>query len=199
MTAQELADETGKTLGSVRRAVRRLESLRVVEAERESARAPKVYSLPQDWSDKVDELRPTLRTYQLGDWREERRLYEALCWQHRRYPDINALQDEDERKAARRRRAKLETERAAVLQRLYPTLDAAEVWRMAIDVNVKRWTQARAERAHRGRDTRLLAGWKATDGLPMPERERMMEAAGWSVHDIARAHQFTEAAHRAAD
>lgn len=137
MTAQELVEETGKTLGSIRRAVRGLETLGVVDAERESARAPKVYSLPDDWSARVDDLRPTLRTYQLGDWREERRLYEALCWQHRRCPNPDALPDEEDRKAARRRRAKLETQRAAVLQRLYPNLDAAEVWRMAVDVNVR--------------------------------------------------------------
>ena len=49
MTAAELAEETGKKIGSIRRAAHRLETLTVIEAERESSRTPKTYSLPPEW------------------------------------------------------------------------------------------------------------------------------------------------------
>lgn len=187
MTAKELADETGKTVGAIRRGVRALETASVVQSERENTRAPKVYSLPRDWSDRVDAMRPSLRTYQLGDWREERRLHESLCWLYRR---ATLTTDEKESAQVRRRRTQLETQRAAVLLRLHPYLSAVEIWRMAKDVNVKEWTRVRAERTHRGRDTRLLSAWRETANLPSATRQRMMEEAGWNSFDIARAQQF---------
>lgn len=184
MTAQELADETGKTLGAVRRAVRRLEVLGLCESQRETLRSPKTYGLSDDWQLKLDELAPTLRTWQLGDWREARRLEEALYWHVRR---MEKLLDEDALKAARRRKAALETRRFEVLARLHPQLDTSEVWAMAKEVDVKRRTQAMAAIAERTFAPRLLAAWKSTEGLPKEQRESMMETAGWNMHDVSKA------------
>lgn len=195
MTAAELAEETGKKIGSIRRAAFRLETLTVIEAERESSRAPKTYNLPPEWKDKIEELRPTLRTYQLGDCREDSRLEQAQCWTERQ---LSQAKTQEERDAAHQRKERLAARRAKILARLHPSQDKHTIQRMAADVPVKQWTQRRAALAamakmHQERDAALTASrevlaetWRGVADLPAADQRRMLTLAGWDAGDMHR-------------
>lgn len=189
MTAAELADETGKTLGSIRRAARRLEALAVIEAERPDQRSPKTYSLPPEWTERIDDLRPALRTYQLGDGREESRLQEMQCWAERQEQTATTQEQKD---AAWRRKERLTGRRSKVLTRLHPSLPPELVNRMAADIPIRQWTQKRAAIAAMARQNEertahhaALAGTLAQlADLPAAEQRRMLHYAGYDAGDI---------------
>lgn len=195
MTAAELAEETSKKIGSIRRAAHRLETLTVIEVDRESSRAPKTYSLPPEWRDKIEELRPTLRTYQIGDCREDSRLEQAQCWTERQ---LSQARTQEQRDAAHQRKERLAARRAKILARLHPTLPAAMVKTMAADVPVKQWTQRRAALAamakmNQERDAALTASrealaetWRQVADLPAADQRRMLTLAGYDAGDMHR-------------
>ncbi len=189
MTAAELADETGKTLGSIRRAARRLEALAVIEADRPDHRSPKTYSLPPEWTDRIDDLRPALRTYQLADGREESRLQEMQCWAERQEQTATTPEAKD---AAWRRKERLTGRRAKVLTRLHPSLPPELVNRMAADIPIRQWTQKRAAIAAMARQSEertnqhaaLASTLAQLADLPAAEQRRMLHYAGFDAGDI---------------
>jgi len=195
MTAAELAEETGKKIGSIRRVAHRLETLTVIEAERESSRAPKLYSLPPEWKTKIEELRPTLRTYQLGDCREDSRLEQAQCWTERQ---LSQATTQEQRDALLQRKERLAARRAKILARLHPAQDKDTIRQMAADVPVKQWTQRRAAlaamaRMRQERAAALTASrealdetWRSVADLPAADQRRMLTLAGYDASDIHR-------------
>jgi len=149
MTAQELADETGKKLSSIRTALRKLVQHSMVDAEREGPRCPKVYSLKPDPWKRIEEIAPNLRTYGLVARRENKRLESAQQWVKReikeRTEEIEAAQltnDSDRESLADARKKildwrfeKLGAQRIPYLQRLHPDLNADDIRELAYQVD----------------------------------------------------------------
>ncbi len=189
MTAQELAAETSKTLGTVRKAARRLETLHLVEAEREHPRASKVYWLAAEWQATLDELRPSLRTWQLVDWREAKRLEGALRFHTERAAQAAQNGDAEEARLAGARVEKLRHERAAVLARLHPERADAELWRMACDVSKPRRV-GRLQRHDPQSELELHKpiwdNWQALDDEADEKRMQRLMLAGWARDEIER-------------
>lgn len=130
-TRRELAEHTGKTLSACGRACRRAEELGILDAEQPGgAFSPKEYSL-LDWENRVEELRPTLKTYNLGLERIER-TFEA----RQRYAEHRlkspTLADE-ERAALTRTRERAVVQRLALGPILRPHLTKDEQVRYVVD------------------------------------------------------------------
>lgn len=143
MTAQELADETGKKLSSIRTALQRLEQHSIVEAEREGSRGPKVYGLSDAVWQRIDAIAPTLRTYKLGSQRENKRLEQAQQWCNR---GIDQAKEPEQAQALQVRFAKLAQQRVTHLTRLHPELSQAEIIKLAYEVAAyKRTPEQRAD------------------------------------------------------
>lgn len=80
MTAQALAEETGKKLSAIRTACGRLMKQGLLEATRAGRWSPKVYAwLMYIWA-RLEALAPHLRTYKLSAEREDGRLVAAVQW-----------------------------------------------------------------------------------------------------------------------
>ncbi len=118
MTAAELANETGKKVSSIRTALRKLVQHGIVEAEREGAHGPKVYSLAPDVWQRIDEIAPNLRTFGSYAQRENKRLRDAQQWCDRGIAQAKAAQDAEKAKHLEQRKAKLAAQRLPHLVRL---------------------------------------------------------------------------------
>ena len=118
MTADELAQETGKKISSIRTAMRKLVQHGIVDAEREGPRGPKVYSLVLDVWQRVENVAPNLRTYTATAQRENKRLKDAQHWCDRGIAQAKAAQDAEKAKHLEQRKAKLAAQRLPHLVRL---------------------------------------------------------------------------------
>jgi hypothetical protein len=172
MTAAELAEETGKKIGSIRRArVPAGDAHRHRGRAREQPRAEDVQ--PAAGVERQDRgVAPD--PSHLSAWRLSRR----------QPPRAGAVLDRTPVEPGKdaggaRRRAPTQrapgARRAKILARLHPSQDKHTIQRMAADVPVKQWTQRRAALAamakmHQERDA----------DLPAADQRRMLTLAGWT-------------------
>lgn len=131
MTAQELADETGKTKGAIWRACRRMEAEGLIESSREGPRAPKVYSPALDFWERVAEMTPTLRTYGLGLEREAKRLESAKRWTAKEQKKAREAGDQEAKARLDKRQKRLSNQQVEVLKKLHPEQPVELLIRMA--------------------------------------------------------------------
>jgi DNA-binding MarR family transcriptional regulator len=138
MTCQELAAETGKAQGAIWRACRRLEQEGLVHSTREHQRAPKVYELASDVWQQVEQLAPTLRTYQLRLERVDRDLKASQLWATRQQAAALVSGDQAQAKVLEQRLLRLGTQRMKTLALLYAdrNLTQTELVQLAFDVQV---------------------------------------------------------------
>lgn len=145
MTAQELADETGKKLSGIRAAVRKLAQHGIVEAEREGARGPKVYSLAPDHWRRIDEIAPNLRTYTSASRRENKRLEAAQQWAAKGIKEAEQAHNTEQAQRIERRFAQMAKERIPHLARLHPDLAPADIKRLAYEIAAYKSTPEAAQ------------------------------------------------------
>jgi len=131
-TRRALASHTGKSAHTIGRACRRAEELGLLDSEREGgAYSAKGYSLAADWRSTCEELRPNLRTYQLGLGRTDRTLEGRQHWYDLQLQRRDLA--EDERAALQRRREWAIAQRMAVGPILRPELTKQELYRLIVD------------------------------------------------------------------
>jgi DNA-binding transcriptional regulator GbsR (MarR family) len=135
MTASEAAEETGKKLSQIRSAYRKMEARGLVEAEREGARSPKVYSFATDFWPKVEELTPNLRTYKLADQRENKRLESAQQWTKAEFEKAEAAGEVEKAEELNQRFKEQAKKRIPCLTSLHPDLSAQDVACLAYEVS----------------------------------------------------------------
>lgn len=134
MTAQELADETGKKLSAIQAACRRLVKHGLLDATREGSRGPKVYNLANDLWERLEAVAPDLRTYKLSSQRENKRLECAQAWTKTEIVKAESAGDTEQAVKLERRFAKQAKTRIAHLERLHPDLSAKDIERLAYEV-----------------------------------------------------------------
>jgi hypothetical protein len=144
MTAQELSDETGKSISAIRNGLSRLYAFMPshLAKERDGARGPVTWYIYAEAFDEAESRTGEMKTHMLAASREDRRLEQAQLWAHRQ--ESLARGEAEQRKAAARLH-KLTCERAEVLAAIYGGATTAEAYRMASELPVKQWTAARAE------------------------------------------------------
>lgn len=160
MTAQELADETGKKLSSIRTALGKLTQHGIVEAEREGANGPKVYSLAPDAWQRIEEIAPNLRTYGLVSRRENKRLEAAQQWCAKELSEAQAAHNSVQAQRLEQRFAKLAKQRTTHLARLHPDLSPAGIKRLAYEVAAYRRRDEGTEQAYRSQRRELQEAWE---------------------------------------
>lgn len=134
MTAQELAEETGKKLSSIRTACARLVQHGLLDATREGILDPNVYSLAIDVWERLAAIAPHLRTYKLSAQRENKRLECAQAWTKVEIAKAEAAGDKEQAVKLDRRFAKQAKTRVAHLSSLHPNLSAKDIERLAYEV-----------------------------------------------------------------
>jgi len=127
-------------------------------SEREGSRGPKVYSFEPEFWEKVAELAPNLRTYRLGDQRENKRLESAQQWAQK---GIAEATTPEEKLPLERRFAKLAKQRTDHLARLHPDLTPQDIKRLAYEVDAYKRSPA-TEQAIRTERTTATDEHRAT-------------------------------------
>jgi DNA-binding transcriptional regulator GbsR (MarR family) len=132
MTVSEFAEETGKKIGSIRTALQYAVRLELATYEQEHQKAPKVYTFAPDFWQRVDELRPNLRTHTLPEQRENARLKGAQRWAHR---GAELETDDEKRKKLNARLMHAANKRMKLLEVCYAdkNLSQADIARIAFD------------------------------------------------------------------
>ncbi len=133
-TAQEYAEETGLKLSTVRGPLRYAETMGLAETEREGQRGPKTYSFVPDFWEKISELLPKMRTYNMSSRREDKRLEAAQQWAKKELDEAKQAQDIEETQRLDKRCAHLAKQRLPHLERLYPSMTPKERERLAYEV-----------------------------------------------------------------
>ena len=131
MTAEELADETGKKLSAIRVACRLLVKLGLLEEYRPGSRARKQYSLPTDVWQRLDAVAPHLRTYTLASQREDDRLVTAIQYARKELEKTSEAEDKERLNV---RVAQLCEQRIPHLARLHEDMTSEEIEKFAYDV-----------------------------------------------------------------
>lgn len=133
-TAQELAEETGKKLSSIRNVCGRMAPHGMLETTREGSRGPKVYSLADDVWERLASVAPHLRTYKLNDQREAKRLEGAQQWTQAELALAEKAGNKEQALKLERRFARQAKARIPHLLSLYPELATKEIERLAYEV-----------------------------------------------------------------
>jgi DNA-binding transcriptional regulator GbsR (MarR family) len=134
MTAQELAEETGKKLSSIRNACGRMVEHGLLEATREGSRGPNVYGVADDVWAQLEAITPHLRTYKLSAQREAQRLESAQQWTQAEIEKAKKAGEVEKAQGLERRFAKQAKQRIPHLSTLHPDLSAKEIERLAYEV-----------------------------------------------------------------
>lgn len=164
MTAQELADETGKKLSSIRTALRKLVQHGIVEATRPNVTTAYTYSLLPDYWQRIDAIAPNLRTYTTASRRENKRLESAQQWAQKGMDEAKAAKDIEQEHRIERRFAKLAKLRIPHLARLHPDLAPKDIERLAYEVAAYKRSP---EVAQQVRDQRTEATAEHRDAVRM--------------------------------
>jgi hypothetical protein len=121
MTRAELVDATGKTKSAIGRITLRLDRLGLLVADQEAPRAPKVYGLADDWQDRIEALRPTLKTHKLSVERRKRNEEQLIGYCDRELKRKSV--DEERRRNLAKRRARSEKRLADLVAQLDEGID----------------------------------------------------------------------------
>ena len=181
MTRSELSAATGKTKSAVARITLRLEHLGLLIADQESLRSPKVYSLADDWQNRIEALRPILKTHKLGAERRKRNEEELLGYCEREMRRKNV--DEERRRNLAKRRDRAEKRLAELVAELHEGADV-DRWLTTPSASHARFDNAAILQEQRQErflhDSEILSYLTATPGrlLWRDELARLRHAAG---------------------
>ncbi len=140
-TRAELVSATSLRPGSVANATRRLEEYGIAEGYRDAPREPKRYALIEDWTGRVGDLLPEMKTYMIGAERSFAELQNRAGFYE------EALQKNlapEEKRRYTRQLAKTKIELGAVVQELAPDRTSEEVTAIVEDARPR--AAARAQR-----------------------------------------------------
>lgn len=148
MTAQELADETGKSIHTVREGLRQLHEHGLVECDDQPPFTPKVWELAADAFRKAEDNAYQMRTAGMQDSREERQLENSQLWAV--YEGYKATTQEERAKAEAKLRW-LTRKRTECVARMRPHWSKEAAVKFAEEIPFRQWLQKRAElqMAHR--------------------------------------------------
>jgi len=200
MTAKELATETGKKIASIQAACRHLEAHNLIASARQGSRGPKTYSLTPDWKQKLAEIAPDLKTFNMSAAREDARLVASLQWNERQL----AIAQPDERQKLTMRATVLSHKRVKPLTQLYPGLTPAEIREFSLESSAPRGphpgTVDKVSRLHAESrlnltESRRAPEWAAAKATAAKDntkrvvamRREELEIAGFAPRDAQRA------------
>ncbi len=168
-----------------------------------------VFNLVEDWQERIEALRPTLRTHMLGAERSAKAEQDVIAWigaKEEIEAEFNRQVDADELKRRNRRKARAVKALAGWLQVLDPTLTEAEARELAGQPSQRRRMMAEEKRQRATEDARIeLAAerraeqWENTNrlreameqlkaqGQPKKDWVRQLQMAGWTPGEAARA------------
>jgi len=203
MAVTDLVANTGKTLGAIRRACRRLEVEELVESTREHSRAPKVYELMPDAWQQVETLTPTLRTHLLSEERADRQLRDSQRWVVAQKTIAVKTGDAVRVKELDKQLTRLGNQRLKYLSQIYAdkNLMPSEVARLAFDIQVPssphpalvakfqrfhgdariQVTEARREEK---KELQNKAYVLKADGVDQQVAARMLQFAGYTANQV---------------
>ena len=150
MTAQELADETGKSVHTIREGLRQLHTAGLVECDDLGPFAPKVWELVPLAFKKAEANAYQMRTAGMEDSREERQLEHSQLWAV--YEGVKATTREDREKAEAKLRW-LTRKRKECITRMRPHWSQDVVSKYAEEIPFRQWLQKRAELQMTQRDS----------------------------------------------
>lgn len=195
MTAVEIAAATGKTLGAVRRACRRLEVEELVESTREHSRAPKVYELVPDVWQQVEALAPTLRTHLLSAERADRQLRDSQRWVLSQKARAAKAGDQELVEELDKQLFRLGNQRLKYLSQIYAdrNFTPAELARLAFDVQLPLSPHpavAAKLKRFQGEARIQVAEAKQTEQKELRSTARTLQQEGMSKKAVARSLQI---------
>ena len=185
LTRSELSEETGISLASAGHAMRRLELGGFASSFQESRRSPKVYKLKPNAEQRLDEVRPEMKSFGVGALRARRRALASSSWADRQ---LRLTDDRDRRQLMHLRRRRDQADVQA--------LEWAHVLEDAGIDPTRRVGASRPQRKRMRYDARELSAIWYSMGDTAAQRTERMLVAGW---DEVEVHVAAQAARRYAD